>query len=59
MFRTSNPSTTVHLATISSGETWICNMSYYQTVAKDHANATGLKTIMNRVSVLGISFMQG
>ena len=59
MFRTLNPSTTVHLATISSGETWICNISYYQTVAKNHANAIGLKTTMNIVSVLGISYMQG
>ena len=59
MFKTSNPSTTVHLATIGSSENWICNTSYYQAVAKNHASATGLKTIMNIVSVLGISCMQG
>ena len=59
MFRTSNPSTTVHQATIWSGENWICIISYDKAVAKNHANATGLKTIMNIVSDLEISCMQG
>ena len=58
MFIKQNPCNTIHLATIWSGENWICNTSYYQTVAKNHANATGLKTIMNIVSVLGKSCMQ-